>query len=184
MPAIYPPVSAPGSGSPNQPLIPVRGGPFGNNTEATLGQIMDASFGSTSGATIYRDANSWRGTMALSSFVLQFRKAGALSVANDIELWQIMPVAAVGVYAALCCKTGPVGANLITKIGQSSDGGQNFTLIQTLAITNGSTWNTNALTQSFAQADILRLDVTQVGSGTAGSDLTVCLFLQAVQPLL
>lgn len=78
-------------------------------------------------------------------------------------------------------KTAPSGADLIVDIDKSSDNGSTWTSIwntnqaNRVKVADGSTSGTETSfdTTSLSESDLLRLNIDQVGSTTAGADLTV-----------
>ncbi len=171
-------------GNPSTPVVVARGGSIGNNTEVSLSQLIDASFGNTRSQGLYRGATSWGAQTAVGPFPVYFNKSGAIAVGTDVTNWNIIPTAwNMGGYA-LCLKTGPVGAHFIIDIMMSLDGGTSFTTIFTNTIDrplihDGSTYTFGYLfdVTTFIANTIFRLDIIQVGSpGTTGSDLAVTLF--------
>lgn len=176
---------APGQPS-GPPVIPCRGGSIGNNTEVGLSQIIDASFGSARYQSLYRGPSGWLTQTAVGPFVIDFFKTGSLSVATDVTSWRIVPTPWTVVSTAISVKTMPVGANLIVDVLYSTDNGTTFTTIfPTTAhrptIIAGLQPFVFAYLESddvsvFAANTLLRLDVIQVGSGTAGADLSLTLF--------
>lgn len=84
-----------------------------------------------------------------------------------------MNLTIVKAYAAV--KTAPVGADLIIDINKNGTSIWNVTPSNRLKITDGNTTGsqTSFDTTSISEGDLLTLDIDQVGSTTAGSDLTV-----------
>ena len=167
--------------------------------EASIQQVFDATFGIplfTAGTTtlttpsaLSRGGSGWKiGTVVGPSNII-FRKSGALSVATDVTLWEYCTSNLFTVKAwYLACKTAPVGANLIVDIMQQVSAAPTWQSIwatnpshrPTLLDSNNVAWDMTTAavpdTFIFSASTVFRLDVIQVGSGTAGSDLTVVLF--------
>ncbi len=103
-----------------------------------------------------------------------------VSVANDLGLWEIASAAGSFTRIDLVAKTGPVGAALILDVKKSSDHGVTFTSLWASTpsnrptIADGAVFGTQSSFDSttFAAADVLRLDVIQVGSTTPGTNIT------------
>lgn len=91
---------------------------------------------------------------------------GAVSVASGTAKFYVYEACTlnnINVYAG----TAPVGSSLnftINKNGSSA---------KTISIADGSSSSTNSDTTTFAQGDYITVDVTQVGSSTAGSDVKI-----------
>lgn len=108
---------------------------------------------------------------------------GPRVVANDVTNWIIFPLAGVFVKAWLVAKTGPTGASLITDLQLSTNNGSTFATLwgstpankPTIAAAASAGNTTGFDTTSFAAGNILRVDIDQVGSTIAGSDLTLVL---------
>lgn len=71
------------------------------------------------------------------------------------------------------CKTAPTNANLIMSIYNVTQAAVVGTVTIAAAATSGN--STSYTTAAIAQGDVLRIDVTQIGSGVAGADITVIL---------
>ncbi len=174
------------AGQPNQPVIPVRGGPFASGSEAAISQILDGSYGAVVGNSLYRSTTGWLSGTTFAPYGFTFSKTGAISVATDVAPWLMVATPFVFSKILLMAKTAPVGAALIVDILYSPDGGANFASIGTGAgysLPDGSqsTFATISSALLFSIGAVLRLDVLQVGSGTAGSNLTVTAFGNAAQ---
>ncbi len=147
---------------------------------------MDAGLGATLGLVPQRGSSAWAGsTLPAPSVVMFWPKAGAVSVATDVAPWYICPRQCSGIRAFATAKTAPVGAAMIFDIMRSTDFGGSWASIwvtnpgNRLTIADGSkNGNTIAIDTigPYDATDIFRLDVIQVGSGTAGSDITVEFF--------
>ncbi len=118
-----------------------------------------------------------------------FDKSGAVSVANDISPWRVITKASKLISWYAVAKTAPVGAILKADLKVSTDNGATFATLWGTTTANkpqiadglkagsGTAFDTLTL----AAGTIVRLDVLQIGSGTAGSDLSVVLVTRAVK---
>ena len=102
------------------------------------------------------------------------------TIGNDKANWVTLTRDATIVKAFAQAKTAPVGAALIVDLLFSTNNGSTFTSIWTttanrLTLADGINHGTQTLfdTTILAAGTILRIDVIQVGSGTAGRDVTV-----------
>lgn len=95
---------------------------------------------------------------------------------NAIVLPRTLTIVKAYAYA----KTAPVGASLIFDINKGGTSIWNVTPANRLAIASGSSSGTQTSfdTTSFAENDVLTIDIDQVGSGTAGSDITVEVYFE------
>jgi len=103
------------------------------------------------------------------------------AVASDLALWET--VQASGTFARwdLTAKTGPVGAALIVDILLSTDHGATFASLWALTPANRPTIAAGAVfgtgtafdTAAYSAGNVLRIDIVQVGSTTAGSNIGV-----------
>jgi hypothetical protein len=107
-------------------------------------------------------------------------------VQTDNTNWEILARAGKFTKAWAVAKTGPVGANLIFDILKSTDNGSTWTSIWAtntgnriqIAAGSNSGSQTSFDTTTFAASDLLRIDIVQVGSTTAGSDISIVLETQ------
>ena len=63
--------------------------------------------------------------------------------------------------------TAPVGSSITLNVKK------NGSTVDTVSIGDGNTSSTNASTSSYNKGDYLTVDITQVGSSTAGADLKI-----------
>lgn len=77
--------------------------------------------------------------------------------------------------AYISAKTGPTGAALIVDINKNGTSIWNTTQANRLQIAAAATYGTQTSfdTTSLAEGDLLTIDIDQIGSGTAGQDITV-----------
>lgn len=160
--------------------IPGTGGGGGGTPGGSSGQIQFNNAGSFGGVANSdgSDANGFIWPQPKT-----FSLPGPRIVATDVTNWIIMPNAGKFVKAWIIAKTGPTGAAFICDILKSTNNGTSFTSIWNAtpanriqiaaAAVNGS--QTSFDTTTFAAGDLLRIDIAQVGSTIAGSDLTVVL---------
>lgn len=112
-----------------------------------------------------------------------FALPGSRSVGSNLTTWIPMARAGKIAKAFINAKTAPTGAAFICDILKSTNNGGSFTSIWSITPANriqlaaGSIHATQTAfdTASFAEGDVLRIDIAQVGSGTAGADVTVAL---------
>lgn len=107
-----------------------------------------------------------------------FYIAGTPSVANDLGWNPTSPQAMTAVKMWAKCKTAPTGADLIVRVYNVTDGA----IVATCTIAAGATTGNNAsmTTAAITAGDVLRVDVTQVGSTVPGADISV--ILECTQP--
>lgn len=99
--------------------------------------------------------------------------SGTPSVANDLSWNPISPQAMTTVKTWAYCKTAPTGANLIISIYNITQAAVVGTVTINAAAQTGN--STSYTTAAIAQGDVLRADVTQIGSTIAGADISVVL---------
>ena len=114
------------------------------------------------------DGTTWKPTRPASSATyLQLNQAGELEVTTGDVRWTApRDITIASIQGVL--GTAATGANLIATVNK------NGTVINTITINAGSTSVSNdGLSLSVAAGDYLTVDITQIGSTTAGSDLNV-----------
>lgn len=74
-------------------------------------------------------------------------------------------------------KTGPSGASILIDINKNGTSIWNTTQANRLAIASGATYGTQTSfdTTTLVEGDIITFDIDQVGSSTAGADITIIL---------
>ena len=102
-----------------------------------------------------------------------FSISGGLYVANDLSWNPIAPQAMTAIKIWAYCKTAPTGASLICSIYNVTQAAVVGTV--TITATNTSGNSDSFTTAAIAAGDVLRLDVTGIGSTVAGSDVSVIL---------
>jgi hypothetical protein len=107
-----------------------------------------------------------------------FSIPGPFFVGNDLSWNPISAEAMTCVKIWAYCKTAPTGANLILSIYNVTQVAVVGTV--TITATNQTGNSTSFTTPAIAAGDVLRLDVTQVGSTVAGSDASI--ILECTQP--
>lgn len=102
-----------------------------------------------------------------------FFMAGTSAVANDLSWNPVSPQAVTAVKTWAKCKTAPTGASLIARIYNVTQAA----VVGTVTISAGATTGNSVTytTSAIAQGDVLRCDLTQVGSTIAGADVSVVL---------
>jgi len=102
-------------------------------------------------------------------------------VQNDNTNWYIWPFAGKITKAWIVAKTGPTGAAFICDIQYSTNNGSSFTSIWSvnpsnkiqIAASSVAGTTTSFDTSTFTAGTLFRIDIDQVGSTVAGSDVTV-----------
>lgn len=97
--------------------------------------------------------------------------SGSPSVADDLSWNPTAPQAVTAVKIWVKCKVAPTGANLIIRVYNITQAA----VIGSATITAGSTTGTSTTftTPAIAAGDVLRADVTQIGSTIAGQDISI-----------
>jgi hypothetical protein len=106
---------------------------------------------------------------------------GAQTVADDKTSWVVKSIPGTITSVRAVCKTAPVGSALIFDIDKSSNTGTSWTSIwastpaNKIQLADGAKSGTQTSfdTTTFSAGDVFRINVDQIGSGTAGSDCTV-----------
>ena len=106
---------------------------------------------------------------------LVFTKLGSLSTGTNVTLALLAPVGLTVQNVRCYAKTAPTGTNLIVDINKNGS-----TIFTTQAnrptISAGQNKGNSSPAPditSLVEGDVVTLDIDQIGSGTAGSDLTV-----------
>ena len=115
-----------------------------------IARILQVTEQTNSGAAFYK-TYSYAGAVAVHTGTDKFYP---FDTATNVEI-----EAYVG--------TAPVGANLIAQI--KKDG----VAVDTVTIAAGTTSGLTTSTTSYTQGEALTVDITQIGSTTAGSDLKI-----------
>jgi hypothetical protein len=107
-----------------------------------------------------------------------FSSPGVQVVANDVSWDPTVPEAMTAVKLWAYCKTAPTGASLTVQVYDITQ----TRVVASVSITAGTTSaNTTSMTNAALTAgDVLRMDVTAIGSGVAGSDVSIV--LETTQP--
>lgn len=107
-----------------------------------------------------------------------FFYSGTPTVADDISWNPIAPQAVTAVKTWAKCKVAPTGAALIARIYNITQAA----VVGTVTIADGATTgnSTTYTTPAVAAGDVLRMDITQIGSTVAGADITI--ILETSQP--
>lgn len=161
---------------------PAHATQHGNNNDETVAIATKMGTGaSTPSGSKYLKATG-TGTSAWTDLVINrafgFFIAGNASVANDLSWDPVSPQALTCVKTWAYCKTAPTGANLILSIYNITQAAVVGTVTINAAATSGN--STSYTTSAIAAGDVLRLDITQIGSTVAGADITV--ILETSQP--
>lgn len=122
------------------------------------------------------------GTSAWTSLTINrafgFYISGYPTVANDLSWTPVAPQAMTCVKTWAACKTAPTGADLILSIYNVTQAAVVGTVTIAASATTGN--STSYTTSAITAGDVLRLDVTQIGSTVAGADISVV--LETTQP--
>jgi hypothetical protein len=121
--------------------------------------------GTASANTFLRGDRTWAGPINVEK--APFFEGGALSVKTGVGRYPIMEAGTI-VRARVVVDTAPTGASLTLSLKKN---GTQFTTITMSAGTNAAVSGT--LSTAVADGDYLTVDITQVGSTVAGSNLTV-----------
>jgi len=115
--------------------------------------------------------------LAMLTFVLA---AGTTLTAGVGKARITIPYNATILKAYIVAGTGPVGASVILDINQNGTSIWNSTPANRLTIADGSTTGSQTAfdTATIIEGDILTVDVDQVGTTTAGGDVTAQLKVQ------
>jgi hypothetical protein len=120
--------------------------------------------------------SSWE-TLTLNR-AFGFSIPGTLYVANDLSWNPVSPQAMTCSKTWAYCKTAPTGASLVLSIYNITQAAVVGTVTISAAATSGN--STSYTTSAIAAGDVLRIDITSVGSTIAGADVTV--ILETTQP--
>lgn len=104
--------------------------------------------------------------------------SGTPSVANDLSWNPTSPQAMTAVKTWAYCRTAPTGAGLIARIYNVTQAAVIGSVTINASATTGT--STTYTTSAIAAGDVLRCDITQIGSTVAGSNISV--ILEATQP--
>lgn len=107
-----------------------------------------------------------------------FYITGTPSVTNDLSWNPTAPQAVTAVKLWAKCKTAPTGATLIIRVYNITQSAVVGSVSIVASATTGNT--TSFTTPAIAAGDVLRVDVTQIGSTVAGADIS--LVLETSQP--
>lgn len=137
------------------------------------------SFGGTSGQHLLSDGS---GGLTYSSLTINrgigFFSAGTQSVTNDLSWDPVAPQAMTAIKLWVYAKTAPVGSSLTIRIYNVTQAAA----VATVSISSGSqsASTTSMTTAAISAGDVLRFDITAIGSTTPGSDVTA--ILECTQP--
>ena len=178
-------------GNPHPPVITSRGARLGGSLESSISDILDATFGATPNMCLIRGVNGWAVSPTASlGGILTFTWGLGVTIGgnptpvavgtNPANIY--LPCTENGTFnrVFMIAVTGPVGAALIVDILKSTNFGSSFTTIFSAKpqISDGSLSGGQAAvfsTPTINSGDLLRLDISQVGSGTPGNNVTVVL---------
>ena len=120
---------------------------------------------------------SGTGTSAWSTLTINrafgFYIAGTPAVANDLSWDPVAPQAMTAIKIWAYCKTAPTGASLVCRVYNVTQAAAvgSVTILATAQTGNSTSFTTAAITAG----DVLRCDVTSIGSTIAGADISVIL---------
>lgn len=151
------------------------------NDEVTAVATKIGTGSSTPSGTKYLKATG-TGTSAWTDLIINrafgFFIPDTLSVANDVSWNPTAPQAMTCIKTWAYARTAPVGATLIISIYNVTQAAVVGTVSILAAAQTGN--STSYTTAAIAAGDILRCDVTQIGSSTPGSNVSV--ILECTQP--
>lgn len=99
---------------------------------------------------------------------------GTASIANDLSWNPLVPVAQTATKILAYVKTAPTGAGLTVQVYNVSQAVVVASL--TIAASASSSTSTSMTNASMNANDVLRVDITAVGSTVPGADVTVILY--------
>lgn len=105
---------------------------------------------------------------AQSPQILTWFISGTLAVANTQGPQFRVPFDGILLRLDLQVKTAPTGADLRVRIRSNTH------VITTVTINAGDTTGGLVLNRAVNAGDVLTIDITQIGSGTAGANLSAC----------
>ena len=108
------------------------------------------------------------GNPALGGFFKTFNRSGDLAVTTGTQRFYLVATSELSNVEAYV-KTAPVGADATFNIIKNGS-----TTIKTVTISDGNTSSGDNLSEiALAEGDYLTVNITQVGSSTAGADLYI-----------
>lgn len=127
-------------------------------TSATSGQVLK-----------YNGANWVNGTAGLVTYGGFI--SGTPAIANDLAINPRVRATATATRISAYSRTAPTGSSLTVQVYNVTQGA----VVASVSITagNNSATSTGMTTASMAAGDILRFDVTAIGSTVAGSNITI-----------
>ena len=160
--------------------LPVANGGTGATSLGTSPQLLFNSSGAV--ASVPNSSASDASGYIFPDEVV-FSLPGPRVVQNDNTNWFIFPWAGKFSKAWVVAKTGPTGASFIIDLQLSTNNGSTFATLwgtnpgnkPTIAAAAVAGNTTSFDTTTFAAGNCLRIDIDQVGSTIAGSDLTLVL---------
>lgn len=137
------------------------------------------AFGGTSGQFLKSDGS---GGLTYAAATLNrafgFSSPGVQSVTNDVSWNPPAPQAMTAIKIWAHCKTAPTGASLTVQVYNIT---QSHAVASVSILTTATDANSASMTNAaIAAGDVLRLDVTNIGSSVPGSDVSVV--LETTQP--
>jgi hypothetical protein len=120
---------------------------------------------------------SGTGTSAWATLTINrafgFYIAGYPTVANDLSWQPTAPAAMTATKIWASCKTAPTGANLIARVYNITQSKVVASVTITATETSGN--NETMTEDAITAGDILRADISQIGSTVAGADISIVL---------
>ena len=122
-----------------------------------------------------RNIRSGRATRTINWFI-----SGAVAASTEQQGRFYLPVGGTITYSRIHAKTAPAGSALIVDINKNGTSIWATTTGKRLQIADAASTGTQDFfdTNTVARGDYITLDVDQVGSGTAGSNVTVTLEIE------
>lgn len=179
------PVSLPSFSNPsassylNSPAHATQHGNVNDEVTAVATKIGTGASTAASGKYLKGSAagvSSWE-TLTINR-AFGFSIPGYPIVANDVSWNPVSPQAMTATKTWAYCKTAPTGANLILSVYNITQAAVVGTVTINANATAGN--STSFTTSAITAGDVLRLDVTQIGSTVAGADISVV--LETTQP--
>lgn len=102
----------------------------------------------------------------VGGFEKTYSYSGNLAVSTGTERFYAFSAATCSEINAYI-GTAPVGSDVIFNVKK------NGSTVDTITISDGNTSSTNSSTSSYSKGDYLTVDITQIGSSTAGADLKI-----------
>lgn len=122
------------------------------------------------------DGTNWFEISSVPIYLQALLVSGNVSVANHVLKPGLrVPAASLLREVVLRCETAPTGASITVQV-ERFNGGVSMGIIATASITaTNNVGSVSGLSAACAKGDMLKFNVTSIGSGTAGADLSISL---------